>query len=218
MERIVHISNFDKGLVTNVDQGDLPLNSMVKLKNVRNDKPGMLRGVPGFVKFADLPSTIEGDVRFFQEVVINDTQTLICWGVDSGGSVQHWYYSTDTGSTWTEITEMVFCEVAAATDASQFTIRADGSDPFNDTPSTVNDTYNDWFLYFHDAGTPGNDGFGYVTDYIGSTAEVFLEDNLAGTPVANDPIILMRFPLHNFADLQDLADGTTTSAFRTTSE
>jgi len=208
MERIVHINNFDKGLVTNVDQGDLPLNSMVKLQNVRNDKPGMLRGVPGFVKFADLPSTIEGDVRFFQEVVINDTQTLICWGVDSGGSVQHWYYSTDTGSTWIEITEMVFCEVASATNAKQFIIRADGSDPFNDTPSTVNDTYNDWFLYFHDAGTPGNDGFGYVTDYIGSTAEVFLADNLAGTPVANDPIILMRFPLMNFADLQDLADGT----------
>jgi len=208
MERIVHISNFDKGLVTNVDQGDLPLNSMVKLQNVRNDKPGMLRGVPGFVKFADLPSTIEGDVRFFQEVVINDTQTLICWGVDSGGSVQHRNYSTDTGSTWTEITEMVFCEVASATSAKQFIIRADGSDPFNDTPSTVNDTYNDWFLYFHDAGTPGNDSFGYVTDYIGSTAEIFTEDNLAGTPVANDPIILMRFPLHNFADLQDLADGT----------
>jgi len=211
MRRLVHIDNFDGGLVTNVDQGDLPLNSMVKLQNVRNDKPGMLRGVPPYVKFADLPSTIDGDVRFFQEIVINDTQTLICWGVDSGGSVQHWYYSTDTGSNWTEITEMVFCEVSSAGEphtTTVFRLRADGSDPFNDTPSTTNDTYNDWFLYFHDAGTPGNDGFGYITAYTGSTAQVTVEDALSAIPVADDKIILMRFPLHNFADLQDLGDGT----------
>jgi len=111
-----------------------------------------MRGVPGNVKKFDLPSTIEGDVRWFQEVVINDTQVMICWGVSGG--IQHFYYATDgSGTTWIEITEFVAVEVLVRTSDTIFTIQA-GTDPFDDTPSSVDNTYNKWFVYYHDVSTP----------------------------------------------------------------
>jgi len=208
MQRLFFQNDFSKGIVTQTDSGDAPENSGVRVENIRIDKPGLLRGERGYKLFANGPAGIAADDRHFQEVVINDTQVFIAWGQD-GNSIQHFYYSSNGGTTWIEITEIVFCEVATVTSSTVFTISA-GSAPFDDAPSSLEAYYqspNFWWIFWHDVSTPANDAFDLVKTYVGSTKTVTVKYGFSG--IANgDKVILMRFPLWNFADLQDLADGT----------
>lgn len=203
MKRLVHIDRFERGLVTQVDSGDLPEESATRLDNILVDRPGKLRGLPMYKSFCTGPSGLT--MQHFEEVVINDTQILICWGVD-GSDIQHFYYSADGGSNWIEITEIVFTEVDVVTDADTFTLTA-GSSPFNTTLSTTDNYYQKWQVYWHDVSTPANDTFDYVESYVGGSNT--LETLYGFTGIASgDKIVLMRFPFWNLADLQDLADGT----------
>ncbi len=97
--------------------------------------------------------------------------------------------------------------IATVTNANQFVVRADGSAPFNDTPSTTDDAYNKFFVFVYD--NVGNAGeMQYIINYTGASAQLELNANLTFTPAANDEVIIMRFPLLNIDDMDDLVDGT----------
>jgi len=186
MQRIAHIRDFSRELVTNADSGDIPQNAAVRMDNCRADQVGKLRGIPGKALFTGGSSGPSGlTIQWFQEVVLNDVQTLVCWGLD-GSSVQHFYHSTDGGINWTEITEVAFLRLDGATTSpdTSFTVK-DGTD----TASSVNDNYNKWWCF-----AQGDSAWDYVTDYDGSTLVVTSLYGI-GTLADNTQIVFMRFPI-----------------------
>jgi len=204
VQRITHIENFSGGLVTNLDTGDARDNTARTFTNCRADQFGKLRGIRGTKAFETGPTGLNTLITF-HEVVLNDTQVMFVYGTDSN-SIDRFYYSSDGGSNWVEITEFVALDVNTVASTTSFTLVA-GSAPFDSTPSSTDDTYNKWWLFYHDSSTPANDTFDYVLDYTGSSKTITSKYGCTSIAAA-DKIILMRFPLWNFADLQDLADAT----------
>lgn len=193
MRKLYTVSDWSKGLVTNVDQGELPPESCVRLENIRNDQPGKITGVPGYKAFTTaLPTAIQGDGRHFQEVVINDTQVMICWGVD-GSDIQHIYYSTDSGANWVEMTEVHFDTLDGATTSpdTDFSI------------NTGNANIDDHWI----CQVSGDSDWDYVTAYNSGTKAVTTKYGV-GTASDDEDIVFCRFPLFPATGLFNSPDNT----------
>ncbi len=177
MKRLVHIDNFDGGLVTNVDRGDLPEHSATRLENIRNDQPGKLRGTPGYKIFESGPSNLATDLRHFQEVVINDTQVMLVFGLN--GTVHEFHYSSDGGTTWIQLTEV-------------HTDTLDGATTSPDTSfviTTGNSNIDDhWLVYVH-----GDTTSDYVLAYNSGTNTVTTKYGV-GTASDDTSVTFFRFP------------------------